>query len=145
MQCVHWYTMRWFIERYHYVLKSGCQVEELQLEEAMRLQRATAVYCIVAWRILFLTYLSRVHPDEFCTRVLERFEWEALYCFTTKNHHLPENPLTISDVTRRIAILGGFLGRKGDGEPGAKVLWRGLRRLNDISHAYVLCKDVGNG
>jgi len=145
LQCVHWYTLRWFIERYHYVLKSGCQIEELQLEEADRIERATAVYCIVAWRILFLTYLSRVHPDQSCTTALERHEWEALSCFTKKSKNPPENPPSIADTVRMLATLGGFLGRKGDGEPGVKVLWRGIRRLNDIAQAYLVFKDVGNG
>ena len=54
-QCVLWYRLRWLIERYHFVLKSGCQLEELQLETAERLEKALATYCLVAWRLLWLT------------------------------------------------------------------------------------------
>lgn len=144
LQCVRWYTMRWLIERYHYVLKSGCQVEELQLEEVERIERAVAVYCIVAWRLLFLTYLSRVHPDYSSTTVLQQHEWEALSCFVHKSKQPPEKSPTIADVVHLVARLGGFLGRKSDGHPGVKVLWRGMRRLNDIAEAYLVFKDVGN-
>jgi hypothetical protein len=144
LQCVQWYTMRWLIERYHYTLKSGCQVEELQLEEAERIERAVAVYCIVAWRILFLTYLARLHPDQLSTTVLDTEEVEALSCFIRKSKEPLEKFPTIEEVVRMIAHLGGFLGRKGDGFPGVKVLWRGLRRLNDFFIAYQIFKDVGN-
>lgn len=57
---MHWYTLRWVIERFHYVLKSGCHIEQLQLETAARLQRALATYALVAWRLLWLTYQARV-------------------------------------------------------------------------------------
>jgi len=144
LQCVHWYTMRWLIERYHYTLKSGCQVEELQLEEAERIERAVAVYCIVAWRLLFLTYLARLHPDQLSTTVLDKEEVNALSCFIRRSKEPSEKLPTIEEAVRMIAQLGGFLGRKGDGFPGVKVLWRGFRRLNDFFIAYQIFKDVGN-
>jgi len=63
-QMINWYTKRWLIERFHYTLKSGCRIEELQLQEKERLERAIAVYAMVAWRLLWITYEAREYPDE---------------------------------------------------------------------------------
>ena len=133
-QVVRWYTYRWRIERYHYTLKSGCKLEELQLATAERLRRALALYALVAARLLHLTYLARQEPWGSCEQVLSREEWEVLW-----RHFRPEQPLpaqapSLAEAVHWLARLGGFLGRKGDGHPGVKVLWRGLRTL----HAMVL-------
>jgi len=137
---VRWYSYRWLIERYHYVLKSGCHVEELQLETAERLERALATYCIVAWRLLWLTYEARQHPDAPCDGVLEPAEWQALYCRHYHTVELPEAPPNLHEAVRWIAQLGGFLGRKSDGEPGVKTIWRGLRSLEEITAMWELTR-----
>jgi hypothetical protein len=150
-QCVRWYSYRWLIERFHYVLKSGCQVEKLQLESAERLQRAIALYVIVAWRLLHMTYLARLHPETSAEHILAQHQWEALYCAVNKTPTPPASAPNVKNAVRMIAMLGGFLGRKGDGTPGVKVLWRGLKRLDDIAETYLLHVvlrskgDVGNG
>lgn len=77
-RCVRWYTYRWLIERYHYVLKSGCGIEKLQLETARRIHMALATFSIVAWRLLWLTYEARFNPDTPCDTVLEACEWQSL-------------------------------------------------------------------
>jgi hypothetical protein len=137
-QCVLWYRFRWLIERYHFVLKSGCQLEELQLETAERLEKALATYCLVAWRLLWLTYQSRKTPDSSCESAFQTYEWHALYAFTHKTNILPPTPPSLHEVILWIAKLGGFLARGSDGEPGVKTLWRGLRRLDDIASAWLL-------
>ncbi len=81
LQYLTWYSFRWLIERYHYVLKSGCGVEPLALPTADRLWRAFAVYSIVAWRLLWLTYQARQTPQVSCEVALETDEWQALYGF----------------------------------------------------------------
>jgi hypothetical protein len=133
---VHWYTQRWKIERYHLTLKSGCKVEELQLETLERLQNALALYSVIAWRILWITYEARETPDAPCTVVLKDHEWQSLYCMVHKISVPPKTPPTLREAVLLIAKLGGFLGRKGDGEPGVIVLWRGMARLNDISEIW---------
>ena len=138
IRCLRWYSYRWLVERYHYVLKSGCNIEKLQLEEAHRILRALATYCIVAWRLLWLTYEARQNPDSPCDNVLEVHEWQSLYCTVHKTPVPPERPPTLREAVRWIAQLGGFLGRKHDGEPGVKTIWRGLRRLNDIAETWKL-------
>lgn len=131
-QCLHWYAQRWKIERYHYTLKSGCRIEDLQLETFERLHRALAVYSVVAWRLLHLTYAARMTPDEPCTVALSSREWKLLYCLVHHTSVLPESVPSLRTAMIWLARLGGFLGRRGDGEPGVKVLWRGFRRLQDM-------------
>jgi len=149
------YERRWLIERYHFVLKSGCGIEQLQLETAERLERALAVCCIVAWRLLWLTYQARETPDVPCTEVFARHEWQALVCTMHGTPVPPAQPPSLREAVRMVAQLGGFLARKGDGEPGVKTIWRGLIRLNDIAATWVLARAwnehqpdqslVGNG
>lgn len=141
-RCVKWYTFRWLIERYHYVLKSGCGIEELQLETARRINMALATYSIVAWRLLWLTYEARSNPDLSCDRILEACEWQSLCATINKNPIPPKKPPSLREAVRMIATLGGFLGRKSDGEPGVKTIWRGLRRLHDITATWKLVHQI---
>jgi hypothetical protein len=138
VQYLRWYSYRWLVERYHYVLKSGCRLEQLQLETADRIQRALATYTIVAWRLLWMTYLARYQPDQPADTVLEAHEWQALYCTIHKTALPPPSPPTLHTCVRWIAQLAGFLGRKHDGEPGVKTLWQGWRRLHDIAQTWLL-------
>ncbi len=107
-QCVRWYRLRWLIERYHFVLKSGCRLEDLQLETAARLERALATYCVVAWRLLWLTYQARESPDACCEAVFQPHEWQALYAFTHRTTLLPTTPPSLQQAVRWVAQLGGF-------------------------------------
>lgn len=136
LERLQWYTGRWSIELYHKILKSGCHLEERQLETGDRLQRCLAVYAVIAWRVLYLTMLGRDRPKLSCAAVLETPEWQALYCFIHQTNEPPREPPTLGEATRWIGRLGGFLGRKWDGDPGIVVLWRGLQRLADIAAAW---------
>jgi len=138
---IRWYTYRWLIERYHYVLKSGCGVEKLQLETAERIKKALATYAIVAGRLLWLLYESRNHPDMSSELVFSQDEWQSLSCYVHKKSSPPHVAPPIKTVIIWIAKLGGFLGRKKDGEPGIKCLWKGLRRLFDIAQSWTLAKS----
>jgi hypothetical protein len=136
---VQWYAYRWTIERFHFVLKSGCKIEQRQLETVERLERAIPVFSIVAWRLLWLTLQARETPDVPCTIVLEEFEWQVLCAAANRGSKaLPLQPPTLSQAVRMIAGLGGFLGRKCDGQPGPQTLWRGLRRLHDLAQGWLL-------
>jgi hypothetical protein len=134
---VHWYTYRWRIERYHFVLKSGCQIEDSLLKTVEAMKRAITTYSIVAWRLLWLTYQARQTPNAPCTMVLDDFEWQSLCAKIYPSKPIPLEPPTFREAVRMIGQLGGFLGRKGDGEPGVKLLWRGLRRLHDFSQGWL--------
>jgi hypothetical protein len=129
---VSWYECRWVIEEYHRVLKSGCRAEDRQLKTLEGLRRCLSVDAIVAWRILFLTKAARACPDLPCTEVMREEEWQVLFVMTHPGTPLPPSPPSLREAVRGIAALGGFLGRKGDGEPGSITLWRGYRRLSDF-------------
>jgi len=142
LRCVQWYAYRWIIERFHFVLKSGCKIEQRQLQTVERMERAIPVFSIVAWRLLWMTLQARETPDAPCTMVLEEFEWKALWGAThPHSEELPAVPLTLREAVRSIAQLGGFLGRKCDGEPGPKTLWRGLRRLHDLAQGWLTAQQ----
>lgn len=103
MTCIRYYTLRWLIERYHYTLKSGCQLEQLQLETADRIKRAFVTYSLVAWRLLWLTYQSRLEPDTSCECILETDEWQALACHHLGHHQPPVEPPTLGEAVLMLA------------------------------------------
>ena len=133
---VSWYALRWQIEVFHRTLKSGCRIEDRQLGSMKSLEACLAVDLVVAWRIFHLTKLSRETPNEVCSVFFEDAQWKALVCFLNKTPIPPTSPPTLREATRMVAGLGGFLGRKSDGEPGTETLWRGLTRLDDITGIF---------
>ena len=135
---IDWYTTRWQIEVYHRTLKSGCKIEERQLGSADRIEACLAIDLVVAWRIHHLSRLGRQTPDVPCTAYFEEAQWQALMAFTDRTPTPPKAPPTLREAMRRVAGLGGFLGRKCDGEPGTKSLWLGLQWLDDITAAFVV-------
>ncbi len=137
-----YYTYRWLIERFHYVLKTGCGIEKLMLDKGERLERALATYSIIASRILWLKYCAVEMPDEPADIALEEEEWQVLYCVITKKKELPLEKPTIYECVRWIGRLGGFMCRKGDGEPGVQTLWKGWQRLSDYLRMWMIIKEV---
>ncbi len=130
MKCVNYYTKRWLIERLHYTLKSGCYIEKLQFKESERLIKALAVYDIVAWRLLWLTYESRKDENQDCSVFFDDIEWKYLLMFVANIKDLSKKP-TLKKATVLMSILGGYLNRKSDLPPGVKVIWRGYRVLQE--------------
>ena len=137
-----WYAARWGIEVWHKVLKSGCRIEDKQLETADRLKRCLALYSVIAWRILYATMLARVVPDVACTVLLDEDEWQALYCRIHRVAVAPPKPPSLRQAVRWIAQLGGFQGRKSDGEPGVTVLWKGFQHLVDVTAMYRIMRPA---
>ncbi len=147
LQCAKWYCYRWLIERFHYVLKSGTQVEELQLQQATSLQKAIHVYSIAAMRIMQLVYQSRQTPNASCQAVLTQKQWATLYILIHKTAKIPDQPPTLGIAVGWIGKLGGHLGRKSDGPPGLKAVWTGYRRLCDAMNIYEIMnlQNLGKG
>ena len=137
---IKWYCLRWRIEVFHKVLKSGLKVEDCRLQTANRLIRYLSVMSIVAWRIFWLTIVSRVSPQASCCLFLDKEEWKILYVMYNKNKPLPERPPTINQCVRWIAMFGGFLARKKDGEPGITHVWRGLKSFTKILEGAALAR-----
>jgi hypothetical protein len=136
VQVVAWYCCRWQIEVFHKIIKSGCRVENSLLQTAKRLQNYIALMCVVAWRLHWLTYINRTAPDLPCTHILTTVEWQALYMRMHKTSAFPKALPTVRQAVRWIAQLGGFLGRKSDGEPGITAIWRGWQRLQDLAATW---------
>lgn len=130
-ELIDWYRARWEIEMLFLVLKEGCRVEALQLSTMERVERALALFLVVAWRVARLMRLGRTLPDLEAELLFEADEWQAAYILAEKP--VPKTPPTLNEVIRTVAGLGGFLGRKGDGEPGVKTIWLGLQRVMDFA------------
>lgn len=135
---VQWYCLRWRIEMYHKVLKSGFRIEHCRLGEAQRLIRYGTVRSIIAWRLFLLTLIARTHPAAPCTTLLTENEWQVLYCKIKRTTSLPPQPPSLREAVIWIARLGGFLARKTDGPPGTIPLWRGWKRLTDLTQGWLL-------
>jgi hypothetical protein len=139
---VAWYTLRWQIEVYHRTLKSGCRIENRQLASAHSLRACIAVDLVVGWRIFHLAKLGRELPDVPCTIFFEDAEWKALVCFLSRTPTPPTTPPTLRAAIHMVAGLGGFLGRKSDGNPGTQTLWLGLQRLDDIAATFQILTEM---
>lgn len=144
LKYLKWYSFRWLIERYHFVLKSGCKIEELQLDNGIKVEKALMLYSMVAIKLLEMMYLSRTNENLDCEVVMPKDEWQILYTLIKKNHNIPKQAPPLKEVVLWIAQLGGFMARKGDGNPGVKILWRGIRRFNEILEGVNLQRQIQN-
>ncbi|MFL6605669.1 MAG: transposase [Steroidobacteraceae bacterium] len=136
---LNWYAQRWKIETYHKILKSGCRAEQSKLRTAERLVKLLSMFCILSWRIFWMTMLNR------CTRHLK-----PTLAFTPLEIDLlrrlvPEKldgeshtRASLNCCLTQLACLGGYLNRTNDALPGNTVIWRGLSRLTDIEIGYLL-------
>jgi hypothetical protein len=125
-----WYGHRWLIEEYHKCLKTGCRVEDRQLETADRLEALLGFLVVVAVRQLALKQQAGAHPDARATTVVDELTVTVLAA--KRKLKTPPADLTVRQFWREVAKLGGFLGRKSDGEPGWQTLWLGWMELQTL-------------
>lgn len=137
---IRWYVCRWQIEIYFRILKSGCKVENLQLESANQIKSAVSVFMIVAWRIFYCLMLGREYSNSSCDLVFEDEEWKSVYVIV-KGKQAPEKAPPLKEIIIMIAKLGGYLNRKHDGPPGPKTLWLGFQRMADFAIAWKAFKS----
>ena len=130
-----WYAMRWKIETFHKILKSGCRAEESRLRTAERLVNLLAIFCILSWRVFWVTMLRRVAPLLKAPVVFTPSELQLLKSLQTRNMR---DKASLDWCILQIAKLGGYLARAADPPPGPLVLWRGLARLTDIQLGFSL-------
>jgi len=140
---IRWYALRWKIEVFHKVLKSGCRAEESRLRTAQRLTNLIALFCIIAWRVFWMMMLNRSNPNGPPTLMLTKIKLALL------DQAVPDNapPLqkTLTNYLNKIARLGGYLARASDPPPGNMVMWRGMTRLTDIRFGAMIGAGlVGN-
>jgi hypothetical protein len=143
---INWYAMRWKIEVFHKILKSGCKAEDSKLRTAERLANLMAVFCILSWRVLWLTMLNRIVPEASPKLALTDTEIAILDRLISGASHRRCRPGTLAFYLTKLARLGGYLARAGDPPPGNIVIWRGLSRLTDIELGaeIVAAGNVGN-
>ena len=139
-ELIDWYRARWEIEIFFNVLKNGCEVEELQLSAMDRLERALALFMVVAWRIAYLMRKGRTCPDLDATLFFDPDEIRAAYLLNKKK--APAAP-SMNEVLRMVARIGGFLARKHDGEPGVKTIWRGLQDVQVSAQTIRTLREMG--
>lgn len=135
-----WYAMRWKIETFHKILKSGCNAEESRLRTAERLANLISVFCIISWRIFWLTMLNRTCPDAEPAKALTPSEIDLLN-YLVKDSKRYREQLPLSRYLEKIAQLGGYLARSNDSPPGNTVMWRGMRRLADMQLGFNLASE----
>jgi len=129
-----WYCCRWMVEVFHHIEKNGCKEEARRFETAARMEACLAILSLVAVRIFQLRTALTAQPDAPAPQVATEDEIQVVCAF----HKLAADTLTVRDFVRGVAKLGGFLGRKHDGEPGVLTLWRGYQRLQDLIQGYYL-------
>jgi len=145
MKILDIYKLRWKIERFHYVLKSGCSVEKKQLKTVHSLKNMLAFFSIVAYKLLWLKYEAQSSPELSCEVVLSKTEWQALCCRDSKTAIPPPEPPSLAEAAIMIAKLGGFIARKSDGFPGVKSIWDGLKRLHDTHATFLILMQNKGG
>jgi hypothetical protein len=132
---VDYYAKRWLIERFHYVLKSGCEFEKLQLDTFATLQKALSLYSIVAWRLLHLTYLARERPDLPAEEAISPTERHVLELATGRAI------TTVAEAVLAVAKIAGFRPVPSAPTPGVKSLWLGFRKLYDMVAGFQLARQ----
>jgi len=141
---LEWYASRWKIETFHKIVKSGCKAEESKLRTADRLVNLIAVFCILSWRIFWMTMLNRSTSPAPTSIAFTDTECQLLDHLVpdSAKSHSPKKSL--SSYIIKVARLGGYLARATDPPPGNIVMWRGLSRLTDIVLGFEAAKLVGN-
>jgi hypothetical protein len=142
---LQWYALRWKIEIFHKILKSGCKAESAKLRTANRLVNLISVLAVLSWRIFWMTMINRAQPasdPEVAFTAVELLLLDRLFRnrADTKAHNQ-----SLRVYLTKLAKLGGYLARSGDPPPGNMLIWRGLSRLTDIHLGFLLAThDVGN-
>lgn len=129
-----WYSLRWMVEQYHQCLKSGCKVEARQLEQIDRLEPLIGMLCVLAVRLLQLKNDTRLMPQAPAHKHVPRELVQTL----AQMLNVAADSISLRQFTHEVAKLGGFLGRKSDGEPGWLTLWRGWHELDLITYGTQL-------
>lgn len=138
---IDWYRARWEIEMLFDVMKNACRVEALQLGTIEKLERALALFMVVAWRIAYLMRSGRTCPDIDATLFFDPDEIHSAYLLS--DQEAPDKP-RLNDVPRLVTRLEGFLGRKSDGESGVKTIWLGMKEVDVAAKTMGKLRDRAN-
>ena len=118
---LHWYGLRWRIEDWHRILKSGCKVEYLGHRTGQRIQRAVTIKAVIAWRLAAMTLLGRETPEMPAEALFTQVQIRVLRHFAARRRLA--TPGNLGLAVRTMAILGGYLYRKNGPPPGHQKIW----------------------
>jgi len=141
MKVVEYYIQRWKIERFHYVLKSGCKVESIQQRSYERIKPLLLIYSVIAMFIMTITYTGRILPNTLCNAFFNEDEWKILYKII-KKAPAPEEPYSMEEAVKYVGQLGGYKRAPSDGPYGLKVVWKGLNKLYELSTNYSILTNI---
>jgi hypothetical protein len=127
-----YYIQRRKTERFHYVLKSGCKVENIQERAYDKTTHLLLMYSFIAVTLLNMTYIARVNPNLPCSILFDEDERKILYCMANRTKIPPEEVYTIKEAVTFLGWLGGPKRAPGDGPPGVKTMWLGLSKLRTM-------------
>lgn len=133
---ISYYLCRWEIELFFKVLKSGCKIEERQLQTTDRMKALLAIFMILSWRVMFTMMLGRVCSEMSCSDLFEAAEWKSVYKILNKKKALPRKPPSLGEFIIMVAILGGYVATKSSAPPGVKTMWKGMARMIDFAIAW---------
>jgi len=131
MKIVEYYVQRWKIERFHFVLKSGCKIGKIQQRSYEKIKPVICIKSVIAMFIMTLTYIGRILPDMPCSVFFDDDEWKAMYKIVNKTKYAPNEPYSLADAIKYLGTLGGYKRAPSDGPPGLKSIWKGLGKLYD--------------
>lgn len=138
LERLDWYTARWVVEEYHQCLKTGCQIEHRDLEHADRIKRLLGFLAPIAVRLLQLREEARLNPESPASTVAE----PLMVTILAAKLDVPAATMTVRAFWRGVARLGGFIGRRRDGQPGWKTLWRGWLYLETLAQGARLAASL---
>ena len=139
------YTKRWLIEVYFKTLKSGLNIEDMKYQTLKRYLAAFAMLVVVGWRVEYLKMAAREDPEAPCDKYFAAEQWVPIVTFVKKKKIDPKSPPTMSQFLVMIAKLGGYINKKQQGPPGARTIWRGLKRTDAIVQAFHIFNDLTCG
>ncbi len=126
---VGWYTCRWLCEDYHQCLKTGCRIEDTQLDDASDIQRLLGLKIPIAVRLLQLRQLVRVSSDQLAQKLVD----PLLVKIAAHVQNRDAASMTMTDFWINVAKTGGYQGRRSDGSPGWRTLWAGWCYITDLA------------
>lgn len=142
---LRWYAMRWKIETFHKILKSGFKAEEVRLRAAERIVNLLSILCILSWRVFWMTMINRTRSEAAAELAFTTTEMYILDQLVKNHPRQSDSSSTLSLYLTKFAQLGGYLARVKDPPPGNTVIWRGITRLTDIQLGLLLSAQlVGN-
>ena len=140
LEKLHWYSLRWKIETFFKILKSGFKIEQSKLKSAEAVCKLMAISSIVAWRIFWTTMLIREDDQVSPSSALTEIEIKILDRLIPDKEH--EKSISLASYFLKIAKIGGYLARNSDPPPGNTVVWRGLKKLIEIQRGFAIAEEL---